>query len=108
MLKENDKIKVHIIDVNGYRGEIRTRNYGQIFTIEKHPATKELAIEWNEFSEDKNNRLLPLSHFSWNVLFEDVETGAFYHFDQISQGIKELYPDNPDDERLKNACSVAA
>ena len=46
--------------------------------------------------------------FSWNVLFENIKTGAFYHFDQILQGIKELYPDNPDDERLKNACSVAA
>ena len=36
MLNENDKIRVHMIDWP-HRCEIKTRNYGQVFTVTKRP-----------------------------------------------------------------------
>lgn len=43
MLKVNDKVKVHMYDT--CNREIKTRNYGTIFTV--HEDNGKLGIDWN-------------------------------------------------------------
>ena len=82
MLKEFDRIKVHVLAYPSYK-EIETRNYGRVFLVHKHPKTKKLCIEWNGEPTPcgcDENALVPLEYFSWNVVFENVETGdCCYH-----------------------------
>ena len=43
MLKVNDKVKVHMYDT--YNREIKTQNYGTIFTVKE--VNGKLGIDWN-------------------------------------------------------------
>ena len=105
MLHENDKIRVHMIEWPRRR-EIKTRNYGEVFTIQKHPRTGQLCIDWLRGSDPlahMGDGLLPLASFAWTVVFEDVETGTLYHYNTLAEDVIELAPEYDD---LRRACAA--
>lgn len=107
MLHENDKIRVHMIEWPR-RCEIKTRNHGEVFTIQKHPRTGQLCIDWRRGSDPlahMGDGLLPLRSFAWTVVFENVETGTLYHNNEIAGGVVELAPEYDD---LRRACAAGA
>ena len=92
MLHENDKIRVHMIDWP-HRREIKTRNYGEVFTIQKHPRTGQLCIDWRRGSSPlvhMGDGLSPLHSFAWTVVFENTKTGELYHNNEIAGGVVQL------------------
>ena len=98
MLRENDLIKIHIIEWPSRR-EIKTRNHGETFTIQKHPRTGQLCVKWRRSSDPlahMGDGLLPLRSFSWTVVFENIKTGKFYHNSEIAGGVVELTPEYDD------------
>ena len=86
MLKESDKIKVHMMDVSFDR-EIKTRNFNRIFTVERDPETGKLGIDWyghvNRRPDDEI-KISPFDTFSWNIIFENIETGARCYYDSVN------------------------
>lgn len=95
MLKENDKVKVHMMEVQNFPNgiEIKTRNHDMVSAVKKDPATGRLGIDWNT---DENPSLcdgrkcVPFQCFSWTVLFENVETGRIWHYNQAQDCLEEL------------------
>lgn len=82
MLRENSKIKVHIL--NGAK-EIATTNSGKVFTVKKHG--EKLGIDWNTKQSPYTCRgeiFTPFETFASNVIFEDVENKQFYFYDNIT------------------------
>lgn len=67
MLKENDKIKIHLYSTN--HKEIKTRNYEKVFTVSEKGG--KLGIDWAGFT--------PFEDFASSVIFEDVESGKKFH-----------------------------
>lgn len=105
MLHENDKIRVHMIEWP-HRREIKTGNYGEIFTIQKHPRTGQLCIDWNRWNSPAmcgGDVLVPLSSFAWTVVFENIKTGELYHNNVLAGGVVELTPEHDD---LRRACAA--
>lgn len=104
MLNENDKIRVHMIDWP-HRCEIKTRNYGQVFTVTKRPGTGDLAIDWKRGTDHAaDTDLVPLTGFAWTVVFEDVNSGKLYHNNAaFAGGVVELAPEYDD---LRRACAA--
>ena len=105
MLQENDKITVHMIDRPRLR-EIKTRGYGQVLTVTKHPKTGKLCIDWGRFlapSDPLSKDLIPLTGFAWTVVFENVETGKLYHYNTLADSVIELAPEYDD---LRRACAA--
>lgn len=94
MLHENDKITVHVIDWFRRR-EIKTRNYGEVFTVTKHPQTGKLCIDWNRWNGPicGGDLFVPLTSFAWTVVFENVKTGRFYHCGTFTKDVVELSPE---------------
>ena len=79
-MKTGDNIKVHMYDSNNK--EITTRNGNKVFTVcEKDGKT---GIEWikNEFA--------PFETFAQSVIFENVETGERFHFNNIKNVIEKV------------------
>lgn len=88
MLKENSKIKVHLFDTSNR--EIKTRNFDKVFTVYKKGG--KLGIDWNiEHSQYICNGdiFTPFHTFATTVVFEDVENGKQYYFDNITNNLKE-------------------
>jgi len=107
MLHENDTIRVHMIEWPRRR-DIKTRNHGEVFTIQKHPRTGKLCIDWLRGSDPlahTGDTLRPLSSFAWTVVFEDTKTGQLYHNNEIAGGVVELAPEYDD---LRRACAAGA
>ena len=104
MLQENDKIRVHMIDWP-HRCEIKTRNYGQVFTVAKRPGTGDLAIDWERGADHAaHTDLVPLTGFAWTVVFEDINSGKLYHNNAaFAGGVVELAPEYDD---LRHACAA--
>ena len=104
MLHENDRIKVHMIDWP-HRREIKTRNHGEVFTIQKHPKTGKLCIDWNRWNGHMcgGDTLIPLTSFAWTVVFEDAKTGMLYHYNTFAEDVIELAPEYDD---LRRACAA--
>ena len=105
MLHENDRVKVHMIEWPSRR-EIRTRNHSEVFTVQKHPKTGKLCIDWRRGSDPlahTGSTLVPLASFAWTVVFENIDTGKLYHNNEIAGGVVELAPEHDD---LRRACAA--
>jgi hypothetical protein len=105
MLHENDKIKVHMIAWPQCK-EIKTRNYREVFTIQKHPRTGKLCIDWLRGADPLahlGNPLTPLDSFAWTVVFENTKNGKLYHSNAVAGGVVELAPEHDD---LRRACAA--
>ena len=88
MLKENSKIKVHLFDTSNK--EIKTRNFDKVFTVYKNGGKH--GIDWNtEHSQYICNGdiFTPFNTFAQCVIFEDIENGKQYYFDNITNNLKE-------------------
>lgn len=88
MLKVNDKVKVHMYDT--CNREIKTRNYGTVFTVKE--VNGKLGIDWNtEKSPTTYNGevFAPFETFAPTVLFENVENGKKYHWSNTKNRIVE-------------------
>lgn len=89
MLKVNDKVKVHMYDI--CNREIKTRNYGTVFTVKE--VNGKLGIDWNtEKSPTTCNGevFTPFETFAPTVLFENIENEKIYYWSNIKKGIAEL------------------
>ena len=88
-MKENDMIKVHIYnDGNKNHKEIKTRNFDKVFRV--YRKNGKLGIDWNtERSPYTSNGDIfsPFENFSHTVIFENVETGETYCFDNVSNEV---------------------
>ena len=87
MLKENSKIKVHLFGTSNK--EIKTRNFDKVFTVYKKGG--KLGIDWNtEHSQYlcKGDIFTPFNTFASSVIFEDIENGKQYYFDNITNNLK--------------------
>lgn len=85
-MKTGDKINVHVYDT--CNREIKTRNYGTIFTVKE--ANGKLGIDWNtEKSPTTCNgeTFTPFETFASSVIFENVETGGLFHFSSIKNAV---------------------
>lgn len=85
-MKKNDMIKVHLYGCD--EKEIETRNLGKVFKVcEKNGR---LGIDWNT---DKSpytchgNIFTPFESFASTVIFENIETGERFHWDNIKNTI---------------------
>ena len=88
MLKVNDKIKVHLYDTSNR--EIQTRHIDTVFTVYKKNG--QLGIDWNTERSQytcKGEGFNPFETFASTVIFEDVKNGKQYHFDNITNNLKE-------------------
>lgn len=88
MLKVNDKVKVHMYDT--YNREIKTRNYGTVFTVKE--VNGKLGIDWNteKSSTTCNGKVFtPFETFSYSVIFENVKNGKKYYWSNAENGIVE-------------------
>lgn len=88
MLKENSKIKVHLFDTNNK--EIKTRNFDKVFTVYKKGG--KLGIDWNINRSPytcNGDIFTPFHTFATTVIFEDIENGKQYYFDNIANNLKE-------------------
>ena len=83
-LQENDMVKVHMYDHTGR--EIHTNNYDKLFKVYEHDG--KLGIDWTE------NQFTPFEHFAYSVIFENVETGKTFYFDNISNSVVEQHKES--------------
>jgi len=94
MLKENSKVKVYICNHQTFPeidDAVKTRNDGKIFEVKKNNG--KIGIDYNTSRSQYTSNgdlFVPFSSFSWNVIFEDVETGKYYHYSEIIKGIEEI------------------
>lgn len=87
-MKENDLVKVHLYDTNNK--EIKTRNIDKVFKVYKNNG--KLGIDWNTEHNPcicNGEVFTPFYTFASSVIFENVETGKFYHFNNIENSIVE-------------------
>lgn len=88
-MKANDKIKVHIYGVD--KKEIQTRHKDTVFTV--YEKNGKLGIDYNTERcpyDCKGDIFTPFETFAQTVVFENVETGKLYHFDNISNSVIEV------------------
>lgn len=89
MLKVNDKVIVHMFDT--CNREIKTRNYGTVFTVRE--VNGKLGIDWNtEKSQTTCNGdvFTPFETFAPTVLFENIENEKIYYWSTIKNRIVEM------------------
>ena len=89
MLNVNDKVKVHMYDT--CNREIKTRNYGTVFTVKE--VNGKLGIDWNteKLPTTCNGEVFaPFETFAPTVLFENIENEKIYYWSNIKKGIAEL------------------
>lgn len=90
MLKVNDKVKVHMYGGTDTK-EIKTRNYGKVFTVRE--VNGKPGIDWNteKLSTTCDGEVFtPFETFSYSVIFENVENGKKYHWNNAENGIVEM------------------
>ena len=88
-------VKVHIYrypDDWKPENEIKTRNFDKVFQIYEKDGKR--GIDWNTDRSPYTNRgevFTPLEHFSGTtVSFEEIDTGKFYHHNNITNKFEEL------------------
>lgn len=89
MLKVNDKVVVHMYDT--CNREIKTRNYGTVFTV--YEKNGNLGIDWNTNKSPTTSNgdvFVPFESFSYTVIFENVETEKKYHWSNTEDRIVEM------------------
>lgn len=89
IMKANDKIKVHFYnhDYSDYR-EIKTKNYDKVFEV--YEKNGKLGIDWNTDKSPydcKGEVFTPFDTFAQRVIFENVDTGERFRFDNIKNGV---------------------
>lgn len=87
-MKENKMVKVHMYSGNI---EVKTRNFDKIFRVYKKNG--KLGIDWNTERSPytcKGEVFTPFETFAQAVIFEDVETGEKYHFDNIENTVVKI------------------
>ena len=85
MMKENDMIKVHFYSNNR---EIKTRNFDKVFKVYKKHG--KLGIDWNTERSSytcKGDVFTSFETFSNTIIFENVETGEKFHFDNVKNEV---------------------
>ena len=90
MLKENSKIKVHFYNCFVKHEEIKTNNFDKVFTVCKKGG--KLGIDWNTNRSPytcNGDIFTPFNTFATTVIFEDIENGRQYYFDNITNNLKE-------------------
>lgn len=94
MLKENSKVKVYICNNQTFpkiEDAVKTRNSDQIFVVTRKNG--KLGIDYNTSRSPYTCRgeiFTPFETFSWNVIFENVETGKQYHYSSIVGDLEEI------------------
>lgn len=89
MMKANDMIKVHLYGTDNK--EIKTRNFDKVFRV--YEKSGKLGIDWNTDQSPytcKGEVFAPFHTFAHTVIFENIETGARYHFDNITNSVTEI------------------
>lgn len=89
-LAEGRKILVHLYNPNSSR-EIKTRNYNKPFTVRREAGR--LGIDWNTERSPYTcggDIFAPFCTFAPSVIFEDTETGARFHFDNLTESVQPL------------------
>lgn len=90
MLKENSKVKVHFYNWFGKHEEIKTDNTDKIFTVYKKGG--KLGIDWNTNRSPytcNGDIFTPFNTFAQCVIFEDIDNGKQYYFDNITNNLKD-------------------
>lgn len=90
MLKENDRVKVHVYNSGNDKTEIKTRISDKVFTVYKKNGF--LGIDYNERESPyicNGETFTPFETFSSNVIFENVDNGERYFFSNIHGLTKE-------------------
>ena len=91
-MKENDMIKVHLYSGScGDGREIITRKFNEIFKVKK--INGKLGIDWNTEKSPYTCRgeiFTPFETFAQTVIFENVESGEKFRWDNISGGIVKI------------------
>lgn len=85
-MKTNDTIKVHLYDLSNR--EIRNRNYDKTFCV--YEKNGKLGIDWNTEKSPytcKGDVFTPFETFAQSVIFENIETGEFFHFSNIENAV---------------------
>lgn len=94
MLQENSKVKVYICNHQTFpkiEDAVKTRNIEVIFEVKKKNG--KLGIDYNTSRSPytcNGEIFTPFETFSWNVIFEDVETGKQYHYSNITGNLEEI------------------
>lgn len=84
MLKINDKVIVHMYDT--CNREIKTRNYGTVFTVRE--VNGKLGIDWNteqKITTCNGEVFTPFETFAPTVLFENIENEKIYYWSNIKK-----------------------
>ena len=85
-MKTNDIIKVHLYDSSNR--EIRTRNYDKTFRV--YEKSGKLGIDWNTEKSPytcNGDVFTPFETFAQSAIFENIETGEFFHFSNIENAV---------------------
>ena len=88
MIKANDKIKVHMYSNNR---EIQTRHINTVFTVYEKNGV--LGIDWNTAKSPytcKGDIFTPFYTFADSVIFENVETGEKFHFNNLKNDVVKI------------------
>lgn len=94
MLKENSKVKVYICNPQTYPktgNAIKTRIGGVIFEVKRKNG--KMGIDYNIDGIPyvrSGDFFTPFESFSWNVIFEDAETGKQYSYNTITENLEEV------------------
>ncbi len=89
IMTENMMIKVHLYGTDNR--EIKTRNFDRIFKVYKKNG--KLGIDWNTDRSPytcKGDIFTPFDTFADSVIFENVEDGSLYRWDNIIDGIIQI------------------
>ena len=94
MLRENNKVKVHFCNPSkfpSFEGETLTNIHNTIFEVKKQNGTLGIDYNSNQHITINNGELFtPFPSFSWNVIFEDIETGNLYYYSDLTRKIAQV------------------
>lgn len=94
MLTEHSIVKVHLCDAGyfpTFRYEIQHRAINQTFEVKRYGG--KLGIDWNKDRYPticEGSAFCPFETFAWTAVFEDVNTGKLYHYNNFIGGIEEI------------------
>lgn len=86
------KVKVHMYSDNR---EVKTKKFNEIFDV--YEKGGKYGIDWNTERSPYTCRgdvFTPFETFAPSVIFEDVESGKFYHYNNFTNSIVEVYKQN--------------
>lgn len=87
-MKKNDKIKVHMYS---FEKEIETRNFDRVFAV--YEKNGKLGIDWNIEKIPYTcggEAFISFDTFASTVIFENIDTGEKFRFNNIKNGIEKI------------------